>query len=39
VPNLDRVLGGGLLRGTIVMLVGPPGGFANASKRDTCSDW
>jgi circadian clock protein KaiC len=25
VPNLDRVLGGGLLRGTIVMVVGPPG--------------
>src|SRR5205809_6561680 len=25
VPNLDRVLGGGLLRGTIVMVIGPPG--------------
>jgi circadian clock protein KaiC len=25
VPNLDLVLGGGLLRGTIVMVVGPPG--------------
>ena len=25
VPNLDRVLGGGLLRGTIVMVLGPPG--------------
>src|SRR5579859_7157689 len=24
VPNLDRVLGGGLLRGTIVMVSGPP---------------
>ena len=25
VPNLDLVLGGGLLRGTIVMVIGPPG--------------
>ena len=25
VPNLDRVLGGGVLRGTIVMVIGPPG--------------
>lgn len=25
VPNLDRVLGGGLLRGAIVMVLGPPG--------------
>jgi circadian clock protein KaiC len=25
VPNLDAVLGGGLLRGTIVMVIGPPG--------------
>ena len=25
VPNLDRVLGGGLLRGTIAMVIGPPG--------------
>jgi circadian clock protein KaiC len=25
VPNLDLVLGGGLLRGTIVMVLGPPG--------------
>jgi circadian clock protein KaiC len=25
IPNLDLVLGGGLLRGTIVMVVGPPG--------------
>lgn len=25
VPNLDLVLGGGFLRGTIVMVVGPPG--------------
>jgi circadian clock protein KaiC len=25
VPNLDRLLGGGLLRGTIVMVIGPPG--------------
>lgn len=25
VPNLDHVLGGGLLRGTIVMVIGPPG--------------
>ena len=25
VPNLDRILGGGLLRGTIVMVIGPPG--------------
>ena len=25
VPNLDLVLGSGLLRGTIVMVIGPPG--------------
>lgn len=25
VPNLDRVLDGGLLRGTIAMVIGPPG--------------
>src|SRR5918912_552172 len=25
IPNLDRVLGGGLLPGTIVMVIGPPG--------------
>lgn len=25
VPNLDLVLGGGLLRGTVVMVIGPPG--------------
>jgi circadian clock protein KaiC len=25
VPNLDRVMGGGLLRGTILMVIGPPG--------------
>jgi circadian clock protein KaiC len=25
VPNLDRVLGGGILRGTVVMVIGPPG--------------
>lgn len=25
VPNLDAILGGGLLRGTIVMVIGPPG--------------
>lgn len=25
VPNLDLVLGGGVLRGTIVMVIGPPG--------------
>ncbi|CAA9288366.1 MAG: Circadian clock protein KaiC [uncultured Chloroflexi bacterium] len=25
VPNLDRVLGGGLLRGSIIMVIGPPG--------------
>ena len=25
VPNLDEVLGGGLLRGAIVMVIGPPG--------------
>jgi circadian clock protein KaiC len=25
VPNLDRILGGGLLRGTIMMVIGPPG--------------
>jgi circadian clock protein KaiC len=25
VPNLDRVLGGGLLRGSIAMVIGPPG--------------
>jgi circadian clock protein KaiC len=25
VPNLDRVLGGGLLRGTTAMIIGPPG--------------
>jgi circadian clock protein KaiC len=25
VPNLDRLLGGGLLRGTIAMVIGPPG--------------
>ncbi|MBV9599061.1 MAG: circadian clock protein KaiC [Chloroflexi bacterium] len=44
VPNLDRVLGGGLLRGTIVMIVGPPGSgktilgqqiaFCAASRRE-----
>jgi circadian clock protein KaiC len=25
VPNLERILGGGLLRGSIAMVVGPPG--------------
>src|SRR5687767_13828110 len=25
VPNLDQVLGGGLLRGATVMVIGPPG--------------
>src|SRR5688572_18338648 len=25
VPNLDRVLGGGLIRGSIALVIGPPG--------------
>ena len=38
VPNLDLVLGGGLLRGTVVMVIGPPGSGKTILAQQSPSD-